>query len=48
MVNSLGRIRKYDLLGGGVLLGMGFDVSRPHPRPSLAPFLLTMDEDVSL
>jgi hypothetical protein len=34
MWNCLGRIMRYGLVGGGVSLGVGFEVSKSHIIPS--------------
>jgi hypothetical protein len=34
-VKIFGKIRRYDLVRGGVLLGMSFEISKLHARPSL-------------
>ena len=35
MVDCLGRIRRYGLVGGGVSLGVDFKVSKVHTRPKM-------------
>ena len=44
----MGRIRRCALVGGGMLLGAGFEVSKPQAIPSfIFLYLVLMDQDVS-
>jgi hypothetical protein len=43
-VDYLGRIRRYGIVEGGVSLGVGFEVSKVHIRPSLALCPLPVDQ----
>lgn len=44
----LRRIRRYNLVGGTVSLGVGFGVLKAQSRPNLSPFLLPADPVVEL
>lgn len=47
LVDYLGRIRR-GLVGEGLSLGVGFEVSKAHARPSLFLCLLPLDQECKL
>lgn len=51
-MNFGGKIRRNGLVGDGMSLGVSFEVSKDYDRvslsPSLLPFLLPVDPDITL